>query len=219
VVEGLCDRLGLDRFVPYLFDYGAPVGFRLALRRPERIAGLVVQNGNAYDEGLSAGARRYAAARRGVPADEALVRGFLGPDGVRAMYEVGVADAAAIDPDAWALDLAHLSSPERVAAQLDLAFDYGANVASYPVWQAWLRRHRPPTLIAWGRHDEIFLEAGARAYLQDVPDAELHLLDTGHSALATHAHEVAPLVADLLDRAWARPAAPALSPPAPSGTA
>jgi pimeloyl-ACP methyl ester carboxylesterase len=130
-----------------------------------------------------------------------------------------VAAPEAIDPDGVALDLAHLADPARLAAQLDLAFDYGTNVAAYPAWQAWLRTHRPPTLVAWGRHDEVFVEAGARAYLRDVPDAELHLLDTGHMALATHAHVIAPLVADFLDRTWAPAPGQALSRPVPSGTA
>ncbi len=202
VIEGFCERLGLERFVMYVFDFGAPVGFRLATRHPEWIAGLVVQNGNAYDEGLSAGARQFVALRPDVEGDEEKVRGVLTLGATRGQYVGGATDPELIAPDGWTLDQHFLDLPGRKQIQVDLAFDYHTNVELYPRWQAWLREHRPPTLIAWGRHDFFFPEPGARAYLRDLPDAELHLFDTGHFALEENLPEVAPLIAAFLDRTW-----------------
>lgn len=200
VAEGFVDRLGLTRFAMYVFDFGAPIGFRLAERRPDRIAGLIVQNGNAYTEGLSDAARDYVALRPDVPGAEATVRALFTTDGIRDQYVTGVADPETVAPDGWTLDRHHIDAPGRVAAQLALAFDYHSNVERYGRWQQWLREHTPPTLIVWGRHDPFFPEPGARAYLRDVPDAELHLFDTGHFALETHLDRIAPLIADFLDR-------------------
>ncbi|GAA4304310.1 alpha/beta fold hydrolase [Actinomadura luteofluorescens] len=200
VMEGFVERLGLTRFAMYVFDFGAPVGFRLAERRPERIAGLVVQNGNAYAEGLSDAARDFIALRPGAPGAEEAVRSLLTLDGTRSQYETGVADPEALAPDGWTLDQHFLDLPGRREAQIALAFDYHSNVERYGRWQAWLRRCTPPTLIVWGAGDPFFTASGARAYLRDVPDAELHLLDTGHFALETHLREIAPLVAAFLDR-------------------
>jgi pimeloyl-ACP methyl ester carboxylesterase len=202
VVEGFVERLGLTRFVAYLFDFGAPVGFRLAERHPEWFAGLVVQNGNAYEEGLSAQAREFIGLRPQDDGAEATVRELLTLPATRAQYEGGTADPELVAPDGWTLDQHFLDLPGRKDAQVALAFDYHRNVERYPVWQEWLRRHTPPTLIAWGRGDPFFTEAGARAYLRDVPDAELHVLDTGHFALEERLPEIAPLVADFLDRVW-----------------
>jgi len=206
VVEGFVERLGLRRFVMYVFDFGAPVGFRLATRHPEWVAGLVVQNGNAYDEGLSAAARDFIALRPDTPGAEKQIRELLTLDGTRSQYLTGASAPDLIAPDGWTLDQHVLDQPGHQQLQVDLAFDYHTNVALYPAWQEWLRRHRPPTLITWGRGDPFFTEAGARAYLRDVPDADLHLFDTGHFALEDKLPEIAPLVADLLDRAWRRPA-------------
>jgi Predicted hydrolases or acyltransferases (alpha/beta hydrolase superfamily) len=200
VVEGFVDRLGLTRFVMYVFDFGAPVGFRLAERRPELIAGLIVQNGNAYAEGLSDAARDFVALRPDVPGAEETVRALFTTDGIRAQYETGVARPEAVSPDGWILDRHFVGLPGRDRAQVALAFDYHSNVARYERWQAWLREHTPPTLIVWGRHDPFFPEPGARAYLRDLPGAELHLFDTGHFALETHLESIAPLIADFLDR-------------------
>ncbi|MES9543257.1 MULTISPECIES: alpha/beta hydrolase [unclassified Actinomadura] len=200
VMEGFVERLGLTRFAMYVFDFGAPVGFRLAERLPERIAGLVVQNGNAYAEGLSDGARDFIALRPGEPGAEETVRGLLTPEGTRSQYETGVADPEVLAPDGWTLDQHFLDLPGRKEAQVALAFDYHSNVESYDRWQAWLRRHTPPVLIVWGADDPFFPAPGARAYLRDVPDAELHLFGTGHFALETHLREIAPLVAAFLDR-------------------
>jgi pimeloyl-ACP methyl ester carboxylesterase len=202
VTEGFVQRLGLSRFVMYVFDFGAPVGFRLAERHPEWIAGLIVQNGNAYTEGLSDVARDFIALRPGTPGAEDTIRGLLTLSGTRGQYETGVADPELLAPDGWTLDQHFLDLPGRKDAQVALAFDYHSNVERYDRWQAWLRKHTPPTLIAWGVGDPFFPEPGARAYLRDVPDAELHLFGTGHFALETHLPEIAPLVAGLLDRAW-----------------
>jgi pimeloyl-ACP methyl ester carboxylesterase len=202
VTEGFVERLGLSRFVMYVFDFGAPVGFRLAERHPEWIAGLIVQNGNAYADGLSDAARGFIALRPGEDGAEETIRGLLTLEGTRGQYETGVADTGAIAPDGWTLDQHFLDLPGRKEAQVALAFDYRSNVERYGAWQAWLREHRPPTLIAWGRNDPFFPEPGARAYLRDVPDAELHVLDTGHFALEDRLPEIAPLVAGFLDRVW-----------------
>ncbi|GAA1527367.1 alpha/beta fold hydrolase [Actinomadura kijaniata] len=207
VIEGFVGKLGLERFVMYVFDFGAPVGFRIAERLPERIAGLVVQNGNAYEEGLSEGARDFIALRPDVPGAEDTIRGLLTLSGTRGQYETGVADPETVAPDGWTLDQHFLDLPGRKEAQVALAFDYHSNVERYGRWQAWLREHTPPTLITWGADDPFFPAPGARAYLRDLPDAELHLFDTGHFALETHLPEIAPLIAAFLDRAWdqARP--------------
>lgn len=200
VMEGFVERLGLDRFAMYVFDFGAPVGFRLALRHPEWIAGLAVQNGNAYEDGLSPGARDFIALRPGMEGAEKAVRDLLTLPATRGQYEGGTAAPALIAPDGWTLDQHFLDLPGRTRPQLDLAFDYHANVEQYPAWQAWMREHTPPTLIVWGRNDMFFPEPGARAYLRDLPDAELHVFDTGHFALEDHLAEIAPLIARFLDR-------------------
>lgn len=202
VTEGFVQKLGLTRFVMYVFDFGAPIGFRLAERHPEWIAGLVVQNGNAYAEGLSDGARDFIALRPETPGAEQTIRDLLTLAGTRMQYESGVPDLALLTPDGWTLDQHFLDLPGRKEAQVALAFDYHSNVERYDRWQAWLREHTPPTLITWGVGDPFFPESGARAYLRDLPDAELHLLDTGHFALETHLPEIAPLIAAFLDRTW-----------------
>ncbi|MGW2158508.1 alpha/beta fold hydrolase [Nonomuraea sp. NPDC001699] len=202
VTEGFVRRLGLTRFVMYVFDFGAPVGFRLAERHPEWIAGLVVQNGNAYTEGLSDGARDFVALRPETPGAEDAIRDLLTLPGTRGQYETGVTDPELIAPEGWTLDQHFLDLPGRKEAQVALAFDYHCNVERYDQWQAWLRKHTPPTLITWGVNDPFFPEPGARAYLRDLPDAEIHLLDTGHFALEDHLPHIAPLIAGFLDRVW-----------------
>lgn len=202
VTEGFVERLGLSRFVMYVFDFGAPIGFRLAERSPERIAGLIVQNGNAYTDGLSDAARDFIALRPDEPGAEETIRALLTLPGTRGQYETGVADPALVAPDGWTLDQHFLDLPGRKDAQVSLAFDYRANVERYDAWQAWLRAHTPPTLITWGARDPFFPAPGARAYLRDLPDAELHLFDTGHFALEDRLPEIAPLIDDFLDRTW-----------------
>ncbi|GGV31405.1 alpha/beta hydrolase [Kitasatospora herbaricolor] len=200
VVEDFCLALGLDRFAMYIFDFGAPVGLRLATRRPEWITGLVVQNGNAYEEGLSDLARDFIAERPGVEGAEERVRALLTLDMTRGQYEGGTTDPAAVAPDSWTLDQHFLDLPGRKDIQVELALDYHSNLGHYPAWQEWLRTAQPPTLIVWGRGDAFFTEPGARAYLRDVPGADLHLFDTGHFALEENLPEIAPLIADFLDR-------------------
>jgi pimeloyl-ACP methyl ester carboxylesterase len=184
----------------YLFDFGAPVGFRLALRHPERVTAMVVQNGNAYLEGLSDAARAFTALTPGTPGAESTILDLFTLAATRAQYEGGTTDPALIAPEGWLLDQHFLDLPGRKQAQLALAYDYKSNLAAYPSWQAWLREHRPPTLVTWGTGDPFFLESGARAYLNDVPEAELHLFRTGHFALEDHLPDIAPLIARLLDR-------------------
>lgn len=200
MLEGFCQALGLDRFALYAFDFGAPVGFRLATRHPEWITGLVIQNGNAYLEGLSELAQGMIANQPGVPGAEDRVGEILTLPVTRSQYEGGAGDPVAIAPDGWTLDQHYLDLPGRKEIHVELALDYHANLARYPEWQAWLRAEQPPVLIVWGRHDAFFPEPGARAYLRDVPDAELHLFDTGHFALEEKLPEIAPLIAAFLDR-------------------
>ncbi|MEU7630956.1 alpha/beta hydrolase [Nocardia sp. NPDC049220] len=200
ITKGFVRRLGLTRFAMYLFDFGAPVGLRLAQRHPEWVAGLVVQNANAYEAGLSDGAREFTALRPEQHGAEGTIRDLLTLEGTRGQYETGVADLDLLSPESWLLDQHFLDLPGRKAAQVALAFDYKSNIACYPAWQAWLRKHTPPTLIVWGANDPFFPTPGAHAYLTDVPDAELHLFDTGHFALETHLAEIASHTADFLDR-------------------
>ena len=200
VVEAFTQALELERFSLYVFDFGAPVGFRLATRQPERIQALVIQNGNAYEVGLGPkmqGLKPYWTDRAG---NEAVVRHFLQLDVTRSQYIDGVPDPATVNPDLWELDQRYIDLPGRDRVMLDLLFDYQSNVALYPGWQQYLRTHQPPALLAWGKNDAFFPEAGARAYLQDLPSAELHLLDTGHFATATHSKEIAELVEAFLAR-------------------
>jgi pimeloyl-ACP methyl ester carboxylesterase len=204
VVEGFTERLGLTRYTMYLFDFGAPVGLRLALRRPDRVAGLVVQNGNAYLDGLSDPAREFTALTPETPGAERTILDLFTLAATRAQYEGGTADPELIAPEGWLLDQHFLDQLGRKQAQLALAYDYKSNLAAYPDWQAWLRAHRPPALVTWGTGDPFFTPDGARAYLRDLPDAELHLFDTGHFALEDHLPEMAPLIADFLDRTWNR---------------
>jgi pimeloyl-ACP methyl ester carboxylesterase len=195
VIDGFVDRLGLENYMLYVFDFGAPVGFRLATRHPERVDGLIIQNGNAYEEGIGpnlAGLAPYWEDREGA---EPAVRAFLHVEATRAQYVEGVPDPERLDPDFWTLDQHFLDLPGRDQVMLDLIYDYKSNLALYPTWQAYLREHQPPTLITWGANDRYFVADGARAYLADVPAAELHLLDTGHFALATHVSEIAELIA------------------------
>lgn len=200
VIDGFVAALGLDRFSLYIFDYGAPVGLRLASRRPERIGAIVSQNGNAYEEGLSADWepwQRYW--REPTEANCDAVRAFLSDDALRFQHEHGAAPGS-VSPDGWLLDSLFMHRPDADEIQLDLILDYRSNVALYPDFQRYLRTHRPPLLAVWGRNDAFFLPAGAEAYRRDVPDAEIHLLDAGHFALETHHREIAALIGDFLER-------------------
>ncbi|NUP30581.1 MAG: alpha/beta hydrolase [Streptomycetaceae bacterium] len=199
LTEGFLVALGLYRFTLYAFDFGGPVGFRIATRHPEWIEGLVVQNANAYLDGLSDAARELTALKPGVPGAEDAIRGILTPEVTRGQYEGGTADPELVAPDGWTADQHFLDLPGRADIQIALGLDYHTNVALYPDWQEWLRTHRPPALVVWGRNDPFFPEPGAHAYLRDLPDAELHVLDTGHFALEDKLPEIAPLIAAFLD--------------------
>jgi pimeloyl-ACP methyl ester carboxylesterase len=201
VIERFTEALGLDRFALYIFDYGAPIGLRLALRHPERITAIVSQNGNAYEEGLSGGwnpIQRYWSDPS--KANREALRAFLSPEATEGQYRHGVSDPERLAPEAWTLDAALLQRPGNEEIQLNLFLDYRSNVALYPAFQAYIREHRPPILAVWGRNDPFFLPAGADAFRRDNPDAEVHLLDAGHFALETHAPEIARRVSEFLAR-------------------
>jgi pimeloyl-ACP methyl ester carboxylesterase len=195
VVDGFAHALDLDHYGLYVFDFGAPVGFRLATRHPERVDVLIVQNGNAYEAGIGPNLAGLAPYWEDRVAAEPAARTFLQLDATRAQYAEGVADPESLDPDLWTLDQHFLDLPRRDQVMLDLFYDYTSNVALYPTWQTYLRDQQPATLVTWGANDQYFVADGARAYLGDVPNAQLHLLDTGHFALATHAEEIAELIA------------------------
>ncbi len=205
LVDGLLTQLGARRYALYVQDYGAPVGYRLALLHPERVTALVVQNGNAYEEGLREfwdPIRAYWADPS--PAHREALRAGLTPDATRQGYLHGVEDPSRVDPDCWLVDQALLDRPGVDEIMLDLFLDYRTNVALYPRFQEFFRARRPPTLIVWGRNDEIFPAEGARAYLRDLPGAELHLLDTGHFALEDRGEEIAGLMRSFLARTLPR---------------
>ncbi|WP_030750791.1 alpha/beta fold hydrolase [Streptomyces griseus] len=204
LTSAFTEVLGLDRFALYVQDYGAPIGLRLALAHPERITALVTQNGNAYEEGLGADAWApvLALIEERTPGTEAPVRAIRSLDGIRWQYETGVPAAYRdlLSPDAWHHDAALMAREGQDAVQLDLIADYGSNLALYPAFQEWFRTSRVPLLAVWGEGDEIFVPAGAEAFRRDLPDAEIHLLPTGHFALETHAPAIAELIGDFLER-------------------
>ncbi|MBZ9653653.1 alpha/beta fold hydrolase [Phyllobacterium lublinensis] len=199
-IEEFIDKLGLERFVLYVFDFGAPVGFRIAARRPDLIAGIIVQNANAYEAGLSDAARHLVSIQKHDEVGVKELEGLLTLEGTKFQYFTGVADPEAISPDGYTMDQCYLDMPGRKAHLIDLLLDYKSNVDAYPGWQEWLRRALPPAQILWGRKDPLFLEAGARAYLVDLPHAEFHLFDTGHFALEECLDTIAPLVAGFVNR-------------------
>ena len=199
VIDRFTEVLGLRRFALYVFDYGAPVGWRLATWHPERITALVTQNGNAYEEGLSEGWNPIQAYWRDPSArNRDALRQFLAPESVQWQYTHGVSDPARISPDGYALDNGYLSRPGADDVQLDLFLDYASNVALYPTFQAYFREHQPPLLAVWGRNDPFFLPAGAEAFRRDIADADVRFFDTGHFALETHADEIAAAIRGFL---------------------
>jgi pimeloyl-ACP methyl ester carboxylesterase len=202
----LLDALELDRYALYLQDYGAPIGLRVALQRPGQVAALISQNGNAYEQGLTSFWEPLLAfAEDGVTNGEA-VRASLEPAGTRWVYEHGVPEAHRdrLSPDTWTVDQVALDRPGNRDVQLALFRDYRHNIPLYPAFHRYFREHQPPTLVAWGEHDEIFGPDGARAYATDLPDAEIHLLDAGHYALETSGAEIAALMREFLDRVHPR---------------
>jgi pimeloyl-ACP methyl ester carboxylesterase len=200
VIGRFVEVLGLDRYAIYVFDYGAPTGFRLAMAHPERVTAIVSQNGNAYEEGLSEGwdaIQRYW--RHPSDMNRQALRELLTPASIRWQYEHGVADKTLISPDGIGLDVLYTARPGVDEIQLDLFLDYARNVALYPAFQAYFRQHQPKLLAIWGRHDPFFLPAGAQAYQRDIPHARIRFLETGHFALETHAAEIAEAIAAFLE--------------------
>lgn len=204
VMDGFTAKLGLTRYALYMQDFGGPVGFRLASRHPDRVSHLIVQNANAYAQGLP---DSFWAPVRGLwaaPTAENFGRirdAAMSDAALEWNYTHGVRDPARVNPDSWMLQRALLARPGNKDAMLALLYDYRTNLAQYPVWHRYFRDHRPPTLIVWGQNDIIFPAEGARAYLADLPDAELHLLDTGHFALEDKVGDIAVLI----DRFMAKP--------------
>jgi pimeloyl-ACP methyl ester carboxylesterase len=197
VVEGLLDRLGIERFGLFVQDYGSPVGFRIALRRPDAVEWLAIQNGNAYEEGFT-GFWNHLREQYWInpsPETEEPLRDFLTPDAARWIYTAGTRDEEAVSPDTWNMDVHFLSTrPGAERIQLDLFYDYRTNVAGYADWHEYLRSKRPPTLVVWGKNDPIFTPEGALAFKRDVPEAEIHLLETGHFALEEDLEPIVELV-------------------------
>ncbi len=201
VIDRFTEVLKLNRYAIYVFDYGAPVGFRLALRHPERISAIISQNGNAYLEGLSEGwnpIQNYW--KDPSPENRAALRAFLKPETTQWQYTHGVTDPERLSPDAWTLDSALLARPGNDEIQLDLFGDYQSNIALYPKFQEYIRTKLPPLLAVWGKNDPFFLPPGAQAFKRDNPNAEVHLLETGHFALESHASEIATIIRDFLAR-------------------
>ena len=192
IVEELTEELGLRKYTLYVMDYGAPIGYRLALRHPEKVTGLIVQNGNAYEEGLLEFWNPIKKYWQEPTAENRAALAFLvEPKATKWQYENGVSDLGLLDPTTWTLDQALLYRPGNGDIQLDMLLNYGTNVPLYPEFQAFFRRYKPPTLIVWGKNDFIFPSEGAVPYRRDLPNVETHLLDTGHFALETHGEEIA----------------------------
>jgi pimeloyl-ACP methyl ester carboxylesterase len=199
VIDRFTERVGFDRFALYVFDYGAPTGFRLAARHPERITAIISQNGNAYEEGLSEGwspIRAYW--ENPSTANRDALRSFLAPQTTRWQYTHGVPDAARVSPDGLSLDNFYLARPGADEVQLDLFGDYKSNISLYPAFQDYFRTYTPPFLAVWGKHDPFFLPAGASAFKRDIPGADIQFFDTGHFALETHAEPIAQAIGKFL---------------------
>jgi len=198
VMERFTEALGLSRYALYVFDYGAPVGLRLAVRHPERITAIVSQNGNAYEDGLSAGwnpIQKYWADPS--PENRAALKAFLAPESTKWQYTHGT-DESRVAPESYALDSALLARPGNEDIQLDLFLDYASNVKLYPQFQKYFRSHQPPTLAVWGKTDPFFLPAGADAFKRDNPGAQVEFFDTGHFALETHSTEIGAKIVEFL---------------------
>lgn len=201
VIEGFTEALSLDRYALYIFDYGAPVGLRLATRHPERVSAIISQNGNAYVDGFSDQWGPWEAYWRDASeANREACRPSLSPETIKNWQYGTGADPELLSPDGYELDIAYMARPGAEEIQLDLIRDYRTNVALYPDFQSYFRKHRPPLLATWGRHDPAFIPPGAEAYKRDLPDAEVHLLEAGHFALETHADKIAALIRDFLGR-------------------
>ncbi|MGH7102513.1 MAG: alpha/beta fold hydrolase [Acetobacteraceae bacterium] len=192
VIDRFTEVIGFNRYALYVFDYGAPTGFRLALKHPERITAIISQNGNAYEEGLSDGWNPIQAYwREPSQSNREALRSFLTPEATIWQYTHGVADPTRVSPDGYSLDNFYLAKPGMTELQLDLFGDYQSNVALYPTFQKYFRTHKPPLLALWGKNDPFFLPPGAEAFKRDIPNAVVRFFNTGHFALETHAAEIA----------------------------
>ncbi len=201
IVDKLMDHLAVKSYAMYVMDYGAPVGYRLALKHPERVSGLIIQNGNAYDEGLKEfwdPIKTYWS--DGSAKSREALNGLVTLETTKFQYTDGMEDVSRISPDNWVHDQALLDRPGNRDIQLDMLYDYRTNVPLYPDFQSFFRERKPPTLIIWGKNDYIFPEAGAHPYLKDLPDAEVHILNSGHFLLEEKLDVAAPLINDFLDR-------------------
>ncbi len=200
-IDRFTEAVGFDRYAVYVFDYGAPIGFRLALKHPDRITAIVSQNGNAYEEGLSDGWNPIRAYWQDAShKNREALRAFLTPESTVWQYTHGVPDTTAVSPDGYSLDTFYLSRPGAAEVQLDLFGDYKSNVGLYPTFQKYLRTHKPPLLAVWGKNDPFFLPQGAEAFKRDIPNAIVRFFDTGHFALETHAPEIASTIREFLTR-------------------
>jgi pimeloyl-ACP methyl ester carboxylesterase len=201
VIDRFTEVVHFDRFIVYVFDYGAPTGLRIAAKHPERIAGIISQNGNAYVEGLSEGWNPIRAYWTD-PSEKnrQALRALLAPDATKWQYTHGVADESSVSPDGMALDNYYLARPGADDIQLDLFGDYQSNIALYPKFQEYFRTHQPPLLAVWGRNDPFFLPPGAEAFKRDIPAADVRFFDTGHFALETHAVEIARAIEEVFAR-------------------
>ena len=205
IIDSLITEKGIKRYAMYVMDYGAPVGYRLALKHPERVSALIVQNGNAYEEGLGLFWDPIKAYWGGdTPTNRKALAGLMTLETTKFQYTDGMSDLTHIDPDNWGHDQPLLDRSGNLDIQLDLFKDYGTNVPLYPEFQAFFRQYKPPTIIVWGKNDKIFPATGAMPYLRDLPNAELHLVDTGHFAIEDKLDVMAPLIHDFLDRKLAR---------------
>jgi pimeloyl-ACP methyl ester carboxylesterase len=201
VIDRFTEIVGFDRFALYVFDYGAPTGFRLATWHPERITAIISQNGNAYEEGLSDGWNPIRAYWEDPStANRNALRAFLAPETTRWQYTHGVPEPARVSPDGLSLDNFYLARPGADEVQLDLFGDYKSNISLYPTFQDYFRTHKPPFLAAWGKQDPFFLPAGASAFKRDIPRADVRFFDTGHFALETHAEPIALAIREFLSR-------------------
>ena len=200
VIDRFTEVIGLDRYAVYVFDYGAPTGFRLAVKHPDRITAIISQNGNAYVEGLSEGWNPIRAYWNDASdTNRAALRSFLAPATTQWQYTHGVTDTTTVSPDGYSLDNFYLARPGADEVQLDLFGDYKSNVALYPTFQKYFKTHKPPLLAVWGKNDPFFLPAGAEAFKRDIPSAVVRFLDTGHFAVETHAAEIAAEIRKFLD--------------------
>jgi pimeloyl-ACP methyl ester carboxylesterase len=199
VIDKLLGQLGVNGYALYVMDYGAPVGFRLAVKNPEKVTALVVQNGNAYNEGIEQFWDPIKAYwRTGGSTEREAIRWLTSIKATKWQYTNGVKDQALVSPDTWTMDQALLDRPGNAEIQLDLFYDYRTNIPLYPQWQAYFRERKPPTLVVWGKNDAIFVAAGAAPYQRDLFNAKVHLFDTGHFALETHGEEIAKLMREFL---------------------